>query len=233
MRLTEITMAIIYLTENLYNKENNILPWRYVGSDQNNNSEYYGSSKLLKSDIERLGKEFFVKHTLKEYHEVDNKILRKIEAEEYLQPMNVKKDPTYYNQNDLYAPGGTKKGKKHKKPRSREHIEKIIKHRTGSIKNESARHLMRERKLGRILSDETKNKMSLAQDGGINNSNSLEWDIIFPDGQQIRVKGLRSYCRLNNLPFDDIYNNRRGWNHVKHGIGKGGGRKKKELINER
>jgi len=226
-------MAIIYLTENLYNKENNILPWRYVGSDQNNNSEYYGSNKLLKEDIKRLGKEFFVKDTLKEYCDVDNKILRKIEAEEYLQPMNVKKDPTYYNQNDLYAPGGTKKGKKHKKPRSREHIEKIIEHRTGSTKSESARQLMREKKLGKTLSVETKNKMSKAQNGGVNNSNALEWDIIFPDGQQIRVKSLRSYCRVNNLSFDDIYSRRNGWDHVKHGAGKGGGRKKKEITNER
>jgi hypothetical protein len=226
-------MAIIYLTENLYNKENNILPWRYVGSDQNNNSEYYGSNKLLKEDIKRLGKEFFVKHTLKEYCNVDNKILRKIEAEEYLQPMNVKKDPTYYNQNDLYAPGGTKKGKKHKKPRSREHIEKIIEHRTGSTKSEIARQLMREKKLGKTLSVETKNKMSKAQNGGVNNSNALEWDIIFPDGQQIRVKGLRSYCRVNNLSFDDIYYGRNGWDHVKHGAGKSGGRKKKEITNER
>lgn len=226
-------MAIIYLTENLYNKENNILPWRYVGSDQYNVPEYYGSSKLLKEDINRLGKEFFVKTILKDCGEVDNKTLRKIEADEYLKVLNVKKDPSYYNESELYAPGGGKKGMKHKKSRSATHIEKIIEHRTGSTKSESARRLMRERKLGSTASIETKNKMSAAQNGGVNNSNSLEWDIIFPDGQQILVKGLRSYCRINNLPFADIYNHRNGWNHVKRGAGKGGGRKKKELTNEK
>ena len=231
-------MGIIYLTENLHNKENNILPWRYVGSDQHNRPEYYGSSKSLKQDIERLGKHCFVKKILKDCGDVDNKTLRKIEADEYLRVLNVKKDSSYYNESDRYAPGGGKKGSKHSyvwkhtKPRSQAHIQKIIEHRTGSTKSESSRQLMREKKIGRKILPETKNKMSIAQNGGVNNSNALEWDIIFPDGQQVRVKSLRTYCRVNNLPFNDIYSAKNGWNHIKHGVGKGGGRKKKEIINE-
>lgn len=88
------------------------------------------------------------------------------------------------------------------------------------------------RRLGTKIKQSTKEKMSESQNGGLNNSNSLEWDIIFPNGQQIRVKSLRTYCRNNNLSFDDIYFKRNGWNHIKHGACKGGGRKKKEKSSE-
>ena len=224
-------MAIIYETVNLFNKERGLTPWRYIGSDQHNNPSYLGSNKQLQKDIELLGHHYFKKTILEDFGNIDNKKLRNIEAEKYLKPNNVKKDNTYYNQTDIYAPGGGKKGMKHKKPRSEAHIKKIIEHRTGSTKSEEARQLMRERKLGSKLSSDTKNKMSKAQNGGVNNSNSLEWDIIYPDGRQIKVKSLRTYCRNNNLSFENIYFKRNGWNHIKHGVGKGG-RKKKEKSSE-
>ena len=137
-------MTIIYLTENLYNKERNILPWRYIGSDQHNNSEYYGSSKKLREDIDILGKEHFIKIILNDYGNIDNKTLRKIEAVEYLKVLNVKKDDSYYNKSDLYAPGGGKKGMKHSKVFNR--TESWKKSRSGYTHTEDTKKLMAEKK---------------------------------------------------------------------------------------
>lgn len=89
--------AIIYETINLFNKENNILPYRYIGSDQHNKPDYFGSNKKLISDIKKLGKEWFVKNTLVEFHyDIDNVSLRKIESK-LQQLKDVAKDPEYYN----------------------------------------------------------------------------------------------------------------------------------------
>ena len=89
--------SIIYETINLYNKKNNINPYRYIGSDQNNNPNYYGTSKSLKDDIIRLGKDNFEKTILCEFkYEISNELLRKIEG--FIQKsLNCSKDETYYN----------------------------------------------------------------------------------------------------------------------------------------
>ena len=59
-------MAIIYETVNLYNKQHGINPWRYIGSDQYDNSSYFGSSYNLKKDIQLIGSDQFVKNILEE-----------------------------------------------------------------------------------------------------------------------------------------------------------------------
>ena len=218
-------MAIIYLTENLFNKERNILPWRYIGSDQHNKSVYYGSNKKLKEDINLLGKEHFVKIILKDYGDIDNKTLRKLEATEYLKVLNVKKDDSYYNKSDLYAPGGGKKGMKHSKVFTRTDTWKES--RSGYNHTEETKKLMAERKQGSKASSETKEKMSQLRNGE-KNPNALAWDIYYLDEQIVRVNGLRAYCRDNNLSYYDIYHSRNGWKSVKHGQGKGGGRNVKK-----
>jgi len=89
--------AIIYETVNLFNKKNNILPYRYIGSDQHNKPSYLGSSKELCVDIKKLGVDQFEKRTLCEFkEEISNILLRKIESQiqTYL---GVAKDETYYN----------------------------------------------------------------------------------------------------------------------------------------
>lgn len=89
--------SIIYETINLYNKENNINPYRYIGSDQNNNPNYYGTSKRLIYDIKKLGKENFEKKILCEFkYDIPNIILRKFES--IIQKnLDCAKDETYYN----------------------------------------------------------------------------------------------------------------------------------------
>ena len=44
-------MSVIYETINMFNKVNGINPWRYIGSDQNNDLSYFGSSVDLKKDM--------------------------------------------------------------------------------------------------------------------------------------------------------------------------------------
>ena len=39
-------MSSIYITEKLYNKALGITPWRYMGSDQNDNPVYFGSRSV-------------------------------------------------------------------------------------------------------------------------------------------------------------------------------------------
>jgi len=89
--------AIIYETINVYNKENNILPYKYLGSDQHNKPEYLGSSKSLLKDIKKLGKQFFIKVTICEFKEdMSNILLRKIESQ-IQRHLDVANNPEYYN----------------------------------------------------------------------------------------------------------------------------------------
>lgn len=89
--------AIIYETINHYNKENNILPYRYIGSDQHNNSNYLGSSKSLLNDIKKIGKDHFEKRIICEFpHGIPNTLLRRIESQ-IQRFIDVAKDPEYYN----------------------------------------------------------------------------------------------------------------------------------------
>jgi hypothetical protein len=225
-------MAIIYETINLYNKMNGINPWRYIGSDQKNNSSYFGSSKKLKEDISKLGSDYFVKVILEDLGDIENKKLREIEANKYLKPNNVKSDETYYNKSEIYGPGGSvPKGYKHKKPRSKEHIDKIVEFRTGTHHGEDAKKKMREKKTGTKASESTKQKMS-EQRLGDGNPNALSWFITSPEGKTFNITGLRKWARDNDYNYFDIYDSKNGWTAVKHGAGKGGGRKKNGEQNE-
>jgi len=92
-------MQIIYETINHWNRENGINPWRYIGSDQHNKENYFGSNKKLKEDIKILGKEFFEKKIVLYFHEessLTNIDLRNIEIE-IQKNKNCVQDPTYYN----------------------------------------------------------------------------------------------------------------------------------------
>jgi len=221
-------MGVIYETINIHNKNNGIYPWRYIGSDHYNNPEYLGSSEQLNADIELYGRENFVKNILLEVDTPDNKELRKIEADKYLKPLNVKKDPSYYNKTDIYGAGGGKPGMKHCKKFAR--TKNWIESRTGYKPSRQTRELWSSQRIGKKHSSMTRKKMSDARSGE-NNHNALAWTVTAPDGNTYEVTALRTWTRENNYNFYEIYNNKNGWTCVKHGQGKGGRRKKKEVLN--
>jgi len=215
-------MPNIYLTVNEYNKERSILPWRYIGSDQFDNPDYFGSSETLKKDIEALGAGKFTKTIIESFDHIPNRDLRFKEAE-HLAKNNVKRDPTYYNLTDAYAPAGGKKGMKHSKkfPRSIAWKES----RAGWNPSEETRKLWSEQRIGRKTKETTKDIWK-EQRSGENNSNALSWTLTYVTGEVIEVSGLRKYCIDNNLNYGKLYRNTlKECVAVKHGVGKGGRQK--------
>lgn len=210
-------MAIIYLTINMHNELAGINPYKYLGSDQYDNPNYLGSNKKLKEDIDRLGKENFKKITL-DTLEVDNKTLRQKEAE-LLKKYKVKSDATYYNESELYAPGGGKKGMKHTQKFAR--TDKWKKSRKGYAHTEISKKMMADKKIGKKLNEGTKKLMSI-QRSGDKNPNALQWEITTPWGQKCVVKGLAKYCKDVGVDYRTVYHSKNGWVAVKNGKGKGG-----------
>lgn len=196
-------MPSIYITTNELNKSQGIMPWRYIGSDQFDNPEYLGSSKQLKSDIETIGREHFTKEIIDKFDFISNRDLRLLESE-YLSINNVKLDETFYNKTDRYAPGGGVKGMKHssKFPRS----EKWKESRAGWSPSDETRSKWKEQRRGKTHTEETKELMSNAHLEL--QTTALEWEIKYPDGNIIRIRGLRKFCRDNNFDFYKFYNNK-------------------------
>lgn len=211
-------MPNIYLTINHFNREMGITPWRYIGSDQNDNELYKGSSFQLVADIKALGTELFTKEILEQFDDIDNKILRKKEAE-YLKEFNVKNDKSYYNLTDVYAPAGGKKGMKHRKKYVRSDAWKAS--RKNWIPSIETKTIWKTQRTGKIASLETKRKMTEKQTGE-KNHNALEWHITDPIGNSFTVKSLKNYCTENNLNYGRLYHSRCGWKSYKIGQGKGG-----------
>lgn len=89
-------MPSIYLTINHYNKANNILPYKYLGSDQNDQSNYFGSSQKLQQDIKLLGKKNFEKQILYKFSSITNESLREFESQ-IQQHLDCAGSDEYYN----------------------------------------------------------------------------------------------------------------------------------------
>jgi len=217
-------MPNIYLTINHYNKANGIAPYLYSGSDQNDNAEYIGSSKYLKEDIQKLGKENFEKVILFQFANISNKDLRKIESNMQVIDGH-KKDARYYNKTDKAGPACGVKGMKHGKKFERSQV--WINSRTGSNWSDE----QKERRcgsgnpmFGKTITDKTKDIWkSKKRSIGANNPNALHWDVTIPTGEIYKdVVGLRSWCNDHNLSYSQVYGQRKGYKLIKYGQGKGG-----------
>lgn len=80
---------------------------RYIGKHQNFNDEYYGSSKQLKEDIKKYGKQNFIREILviaSSYEE-----LNQLEIE-YIAKYNAVSDPMFYNIHIGGCGGNTRAG---------------------------------------------------------------------------------------------------------------------------
>lgn len=98
-------MACIYETINIIHKEKGINPYRYIGSDQNNKNWYLGSSRSLKDDIKKYGKENFIKQIIIDFNfEITNINLREIEKN-ILTELDCAHDITYYNKTNSSLKG--------------------------------------------------------------------------------------------------------------------------------
>jgi hypothetical protein len=211
-------MPQIYEVINLYNQERGLVPYKYIGSDQNDNDDYYGSSSELQNDIRRIGKEFFIKKTLKFFDTIDNKVLRKIESE-ILKENEVKESLVFYNKNQNYSPGCGVKGMKHRNKKIVSENWKESKR--GWNPSEETRKIWKEQRKNRFVSEETRQKMSLKTQGS-KNPNALRWKVIYPCGKIIEVIGLRKWCNDNNLNYYRIYHQKDGFSLIKYGSGNGG-----------
>jgi len=217
-------MPCIYETTNLYNLSRGIVPYRYVGSDQNDRSDYFGSSALLKEHIRFLGQENFSKKTLEYFVEISNKDLRSLESK-ILKDLGVRSNETYYNKNENYAPGCGVKGMKHmaKYPRSNQWKQS----RKGWVPTEKTKKVWTEQRTGKKAKDSTKKLMSI-QRSGEKNPNSLNWTVTDPTGHTHNIKALRAWCKENNYNYRIVYHSLHGWSSMKHGIGRGGRKKVQE-----
>lgn len=106
----EIFMQVIYETINHWNYFYGINPWRYIGSDQHNKRDYYGSNKELLEDLKIIGKEFFEKRIIAKFDvtlNLSNIELREIESI-IQKSLNCAKDETYYNRSNAALKGYVK-----------------------------------------------------------------------------------------------------------------------------
>lgn len=100
-------MQVIYEVTNLYNQKNNILPFKYIGSQQKNTDSYLGSSKKLLKDIKILGKENFKKKILIKFPDflnLTNCKLREIESL-ILKSLKCAETEIYYNKTNTSHKG--------------------------------------------------------------------------------------------------------------------------------
>ena len=213
-------MPQIYETVNKYNKEHNIMPFKYIGSDQNDNPNYFGSSVDLKLDIGELGTVHFEKRILASFDEIDNKSLRHEEAI-YLQKYNVKQSVEFYNKTDIYAPGGGVKGMKHKKKKVVSQT--WIDSRTGWNPSDETRALWSKQRTGKKTKDSTKEIWKKNKRGvGKNNGNALLWEVTTPDNVVYNIVSLKNWCHEMGYNYYRIYNERDGFKIKKFSKGKGG-----------
>lgn len=122
---------------------------------------------------------------------------------------------------DQRSLGGGKKGMSQKKKRdttlwSQSH--------SGWVPSEETRKIWSLQRTGKKQTIEQKEHRSKKYSGS-GNPNAIAWTITMPDGAIIEVKGLRGWCRENNIKYDDVYHSRNGFVSVKHGNGKGGRRR--------
>jgi hypothetical protein len=124
---------------------------------------------------------------------------------------------------DQKSLGGGKKGMKHKKKRTVH-----SKGNTGKKASPELKLKFSLQRQGRTLSDEQKAQRALLMEGK-NQQSALVWDLISPEGMAYQCRGLRKWCKDKQINYYDVYHSRNGWKSLKHGNGKGGGRKKKVM----
>ena len=185
---------LIYKTTNLINGK------IYVGKDTKNNPDYFGSGVILKKAIEKYGKENFHKEII-EYCDTYEQLN---EREKYwIKELNVIDKHIGYN----LTQGGDGFAHGELNPVHRDDVKQRIiqklKINNGSFRQE-VKDKIRNTLMGRTLTQEHKDSVSHGLLGhkaskGSDNPKSKEWVVIFPDGHEEQIKGLRAFCREYKL----------------------------------
>lgn len=230
-------MPSIYLTTNLYNKQNGILPFQYIGSDQKDKNNYFGSSKKLKEDLKRLGAENFEKKILVKFVKIDNVGLREVESS-LQQSLDCAGDETYYNLTNTGYKGVeshilSKKIKESKQKRSKEDKEETYKKlkttlskrdkkdwkeirkrqiKTLSVKSEEAKQqsVIKRKLTFQQRTDEERNATRLKTKNSIENRTREEREKVFKNISQAslkRTKGKVFVYKYPSLEFVGEYYN--------------------------
>lgn len=97
-------IGVIYLIVNIQNYINNVLPYLYIGSkeDESKFDTYWSSSKFVKEDIQKIGKQNFIKIVLEKVKYDNSCDLLEVE-QSYHNKLDVVNSPLYYNK--AYANG--------------------------------------------------------------------------------------------------------------------------------
>ena len=183
-------MAIVYVTTNKINGR------KYLGKCVHKKPFYLGSGIALKNAISLYGKENFIKEIVKEVETI--KEAAEIEKELSIL-WNVVDDPLWYNMK-VGGDGGSAKGR----PKSDEEKHKISQSKKG--KPSWNKGISDERTK---LSEETKRKISRGNKGvtklsGANHASSKTAIFTGPDGKEYVAKGIRSFCKENNINPSNI-----------------------------
>ncbi|MCP3660520.1 MAG: GIY-YIG nuclease family protein [Bacteroidetes bacterium] len=204
---------VVYLIENLINGK------KYVGMDSKNNPKYLGSGTLIVKAIKKYGRENFKKHILEECSSIEELELRE---SWWIESLNALKCKDFYNLEDnrkrgvnpfanktakemneikakIFTPERNKKiSIANQKPKPKGFGDKVRKIHLGRVRSDESKEKQSKTLKGRISpnkggkwSEESKNKFgkSILQ-YDIDGNFIKEWDTITQASKALNIKGI-------------------------------------------
>ena len=183
----------------------------YIGRHSTNkiDDDYFGSGVKIARMLNKYGKEQFTKEIIKicetpnEMIELEVEEIRKVFDNDLCLNLMIG-DPRFTGgiefSEETKQKMSVSKKKTHNTPEVRERLSEAQKRRSEEIKA----HNTRIHK-GKTISDEMKQKQSLALSGE-KNPRAKEWKIYFENGDDpIIVKGVKQWCNENGLKYTSLY----------------------------
>ena len=189
--MEKIIMAIVYVTTNLINGK------KYLGKRVHDNPEYLGSGIALKLAIQKYGKQNFTKKIIAYFKTIQEASLEEKRLSLLWDVVNSKE---WYN----LIPGGTGGSRRGRKisETTRKKISMAKKGCSAWNRGLGGTEIVKHK-------EETKRKISLANKGqknpsGGNHPSSKKVIFIDMEGKLYYTKGIREFCRNNNISYSTI-----------------------------